>query len=208
MKPYVSILLLTFTIAFAGQTASEDTITNKHQVSEASQHVAPVHKADCEFCHRQGGDSPFTSTDYGVAEAFTYSQHVAPVHKADCEFCHRQGGDSPFTSANVHRITDTDIQMIVHWVNTDAAARDLNAAPPPKFHDDWALGDPEEARKLDAHDPKPKAVLDIPPQLGYTILYRARRKALEAEFAAPTDLFSVNKLHRSGMSVSRSFRLA
>ena len=45
---------------------------------------------------------------------------------------------------NERRLTNTEIEMIAYWVESGAPAGDLDAVPPaPKFHDDWALGEPD-----------------------------------------------------------------
>ena len=45
---------------------------------------------------------------------------------------------------NERRLTDTEIEMIAHWVDAGAPSGDLNAVPPaPKFYNGWALGEPD-----------------------------------------------------------------
>ena len=106
-----------------------------------SEHIAPILQKQCLTCHRQGEVAPFTLADYGDAKAwateiaeYTQARLMPPWKPAP--------GYGNFK--NERRLTDTEIEMIAYWVESGAPAGDLDAVPSaPKFHDDWALGEPD-----------------------------------------------------------------
>ena len=106
-----------------------------------SEHIAPILQKQCQACHRQGEVAPFTLVDYGDAKAWAteiavYTQaRLMPPWKPALGYGNFK---------NERRLTDTEIEMIAHWVESGAPAGDLDAVPPaPEFHDDWALGEPD-----------------------------------------------------------------
>ena len=106
-----------------------------------SEHIAPILQKQCQTCHRQGEVAPFTLIDYSDAKAwateiaeYTQARLMPPWKPAP--------GYGDFK--NERRLTDTEIEMIAHWVESGAPAGDLDAVPPaPEFHDGWALGEPD-----------------------------------------------------------------
>ena len=106
-----------------------------------SEHIAPILQKQCQTCHRQGEVAPFTLADYSDAKAwateiaeYTQARLMPPWKPAP--------GYGDFK--NERRLTDTEIEMIAHWVESGAPAGDLDAVPAaPKFHDGWALGEPD-----------------------------------------------------------------
>lgn len=106
-----------------------------------SQHIAPILQKNCQTCHRHGEVAPFTLTDYSDAKAwateiaeYTQARLMPPWKPAP--------GYGDFK--NERQLTDTEIQMIAHWVETGAPAGDLDSVPPaPEFPDSWALGEPD-----------------------------------------------------------------
>ena len=106
-----------------------------------SQHIAPILQKNCQTCHRHGEVAPFTLTDYSDAKAwateiaeYTQARLMPPWQPAP--------GYGDFK--NERQLTDTEIQMIAHWVETGAPAGDLDSVPPaPEFPDSWALGEPD-----------------------------------------------------------------
>ena len=106
-----------------------------------SEHIAPILQKQCQACHRQGEVAPFTLADYSDAKAwateiaeYTQARLMPPWKPAP--------GYGDFK--NERRLTDTEIGMIAHWVESGTPAGDLDAVPPaPKFRDDWALGEPD-----------------------------------------------------------------
>ena len=106
-----------------------------------SEHIAPILQKQCQTCHRQGEVAPFTLVDYSDAKAwateiaeYTQARLMPPWKPAP--------GYGNFK--NQRRLTDTEIEMITYWAESGAPAGNLDAVPPaPKFHDDWALGEPD-----------------------------------------------------------------
>ena len=106
-----------------------------------SAHIAPILQKQCQTCHRQGEVAPFTLADYSDAKAwaaeiaeYTQARLMPPWKPAP--------GYGTFK--NERRLTDTEVEMIAHWVESGAPAGDLDAVPSaPEFHDDWALGEPD-----------------------------------------------------------------
>ena len=106
-----------------------------------SEHIAPILQKQCQSCHRHGEVAPFALTDYRQAKAwateiaeYTKTRLMPPWKPAD--------GYGNFK--NERRLTDKEIQMITDWTEAGTPAGDLSAAPPnPKFHDGWALGEPD-----------------------------------------------------------------
>ena len=106
-----------------------------------SEHIAPILQKNCQTCHRHGEVAPFTLIDYSDAKAWAteiaeYTQaRLMPPWKPAPGYGHFK---------NERRLTDTEIEMITHWVDAGAPSGDLNAVPPaPEFHDGWALGEPD-----------------------------------------------------------------
>ena len=106
-----------------------------------SQHIAPILQKNCQTCHRHGEVAPFTLTDYSDAKAwateiaeYTQARLMPPWKPAP--------GYGDFK--NERQLTDTEIQMIAHWVEAGAPVGDLDSIPPaPEFPDSWALGEPD-----------------------------------------------------------------
>ena len=106
-----------------------------------STHIASILQKNCQTCHRHGEVAPFTLTDYSDAKAwateiaeYTQARLMPPWKPAS--------GYGDFK--NARQLTDTEIQMIAHWVEAGAPAGDLDTVPPPpKFPEGWALGEPD-----------------------------------------------------------------
>ena len=104
-------------------------------------HIASILQKNCQTCHRHGEVAPFTLTDYSDAKAwateiaeYTQARLMPPWKPAS--------GYGDFK--NARQLTDTEIQMIAHWVEAGAPAGDLDAVPPPpEFPEGWALGEPD-----------------------------------------------------------------
>ena len=107
-----------------------------------SEHIAAILQNNCQTCHRHGEVAPFTLTDYGDAKAwateiavYTESRLMPPWKPAP--------GYGHFK--NERRLTDSQIELIARWVDAGAPPGDLNAVPTaPEFHDNWALGEPDQ----------------------------------------------------------------
>ena len=125
-------VLITFTFIVPQIQAEEITY---------SEHIAPIIQKQCQSCHRQGEVAPFSLTDYSDAKAwateiteYTKARLMPPWKPA-----HGYGAFK-----NERRLTDKQIQMIADWAAAGAPAGDLSKTPPnPKFHQGWALGEPD-----------------------------------------------------------------
>ena len=85
-----------------------------------SKHIAPILQKNCQTCHRHGEVAPFTLTHYGDAKAwateiaeYTKVRLMPPWQPA--------AGYGDFK--NARRLTDTEIQLIAHWVEAGAPRR-------------------------------------------------------------------------------------
>ena len=120
----------------------------------------PVLQKNCQTCHRHGEVAPFTLIDYSDAKA--WATEIAEYTQA--------GLMPPWKPAsgygdfkNARQLTDTEIQMIAHWVEAGAPAGDLNAVPPaPEFPEGWALGEPDWIAEMPVeYESNPKAQTNI-----------------------------------------------
>ncbi len=106
-----------------------------------SEHIAPILQKQCQSCHRQGEVAPFALTDYRDAKA--WATEIAEYTKARLMPPWKPTfGHGEFK--NERRLTDKEIEMITKWAEAGTPAGDLSKAPPnPKFHEGWALGEPD-----------------------------------------------------------------
>lgn len=131
MKPCL-FFLITLTLLAPNVQAEEITY---------SEHIAPILQKQCQSCHRQGEVAPFSLTDYREAKA--WATEIAEYSKARLmppwKPAHGYG-----EFKNERRLTDKEIKMITDWTKAGAPAGDLSKTPPnPKFHEGWALGEPD-----------------------------------------------------------------
>lgn len=126
------ILLITLTLS--APTLQAKTITY-------SEHIAPILQKQCQACHRQGEVAPFALTDYREAKA--WATEIAEYTKAKLMPPWKPTPGFG-TFKNERRLTNKEIKMISDWAKAGAPAGNLSAVPPnPKFHDGWALGEPD-----------------------------------------------------------------
>ena len=107
-----------------------------------SENIATILQNNCQTCHRHGEVAPFTLIDYGDAKAWAteiavYTQaRLMPPWKPAPGYGHFK---------NERRLTDSQVELIARWVDAGAPPGDLNAVPTaPEFHDNWALGEPDQ----------------------------------------------------------------
>jgi hypothetical protein len=137
---------LSMPIAMSGQTTGNN-LTNGATVAPVAQevtfsrHVAPILYANCVYCHRPGEVAPMSLLTYQNARPWAraikrmVAERRMPPWLADPHY-------SSFS--NDRRLSDTDIQTIVAWV--DGGAREGNPADmpkPPQFADGWQIGVPD-----------------------------------------------------------------
>jgi peroxiredoxin/mono/diheme cytochrome c family protein len=103
--------------------------------------IARVLQTNCATCHREGQVAPFSLTTYDEARTWAteiqqYTQNrLMPPWKPD-------GGFGEFR--NSRALTDEEISLIARWVEGGAAEGDpSDLPPPPRFNDQWSLGEPD-----------------------------------------------------------------
>ena len=106
-----------------------------------SRHIARILQNHCQSCHRDGQVAPFALTKYEDAkrwqtEILEYTRsRLMPPWKATPGFVHYKNDMS---------LTDREVELIARWVDAGAPLGDETAVPPPpRFHDDWAFGEPD-----------------------------------------------------------------
>ncbi len=104
--------------------------------------IAPILYENCASCHRDGGLGHFSLIGYNNAFANRFEIQEAtesrqmPPWKADPTYRHY---------AKENLLSETEIQKIKTWVETDASAGDLNLAPQdPVFSNDSEVGMPDQ----------------------------------------------------------------
>jgi len=103
--------------------------------------VAPIVYKNCTTCHRPGGLGPFSLLDYDSAKAKLDEMHDA-VSSGHMPPWHAEGPRGVFR--NDRRLTDTEKETIIRWINAGAKPGDLKQQPPkPDYPTSWAMGTPD-----------------------------------------------------------------
>src|SRR5205085_9157855 len=106
-----------------------------------SDQIVRVFQENCQTCHREGGNAPFSLTNYQSAYPFrnqitdaTKTRRMPPWKPVD--------GFGEFEHAR--RLSDADIDTLARWVAAGAPEGDKSKLPPPKqFPSSWTLGEPD-----------------------------------------------------------------
>lgn len=132
------------TAAFGCTIHLPDLLTEK-QITY-SEHISPILQKHCQTCHHQDGIAPFTLADYDDVKAHAakiaeYTQaHLMPPWRP----VHGYGDFK-----NERRLTDTEIEMIAKWVNTDTpAGPKINDLPTTQPSKTWVLGKPDMKKEI------------------------------------------------------------
>jgi hypothetical protein len=138
--------------------------------------VEPILQENCQACHRQkplnmsGMIAPFSLTSYD--EARPWAKAIAKA--VESKIMPPWGASEKFHGVfrNERSLTRQEIDTIVQWVKTGAAAGDPADAPPPrKFQEgEWWLGQPDLVVKLpepvwvgdDIKDWQPNIFVELP----------------------------------------------
>jgi mono/diheme cytochrome c family protein len=106
-----------------------------------SRHIAPILYKNCAECHRPNQVAPFSLLTYDDAKkrdrmiAYVTAKRRMPPWKAE-------PGYGEFEDAR--SLSDDELSLIRQWVDAGSPAGDLSELPAvPKFHDGWALGEPD-----------------------------------------------------------------
>ena len=106
-----------------------------------SKHVAPIFFANCADCHRQGEAAPFSLLSYKDARPWARSIKEK-VLKREMPPWHADPHYGKFS--NDRRLTESQIDTIVAWVDGGAKEGNPNdLPPPPKFVEGWSIGKPD-----------------------------------------------------------------
>ncbi|HZP80760.1 MAG TPA: redoxin domain-containing protein [Chthonomonadaceae bacterium] len=105
--------------------------------------VAPILRAKCETCHRDGEVAPFSLQTYRQASAWAadikrYTQNrQMPPWKPAPDY-------GEFLEAHDRSLTDREIATLAKWADAGAPLGDPKQVPPPrKFTQGWQLGEPD-----------------------------------------------------------------
>jgi len=103
--------------------------------------VAPILYKNCATCHRPGGLGPFSVLDYDSTVANADEIHDA-VAQGQMPPWHAEGPHGVFR--NDRRLSDSDKQTILRWIESGAKPGDLKNLPAkPDFPTSWAIGTPD-----------------------------------------------------------------
>jgi mono/diheme cytochrome c family protein len=103
--------------------------------------VAPILYRNCTTCHHPGGLGPFSLLDYDSAKAKLDEMHDA-VSEGVMPPWHAEGPHGVFR--NDRRLSDTERQTILRWIESGAKPGDMKKAPPkPQYPNKWAMGEPD-----------------------------------------------------------------
>jgi hypothetical protein len=106
-----------------------------------SKHVAPIFFSNCADCHRQGEAAPFSLLSYKDARPWARSIKEK-VLKREMPPWHADPHYGKFS--NDRRLTQSQIDTIVAWVDGGAKEGDPKDLPPaPKFVEGWSIGKPD-----------------------------------------------------------------
>jgi hypothetical protein len=103
--------------------------------------VAPILYKNCTTCHRPGGLGPFSLLDYDSAKVNVDDMRDA-VSTGQMPPWHADGPRGVFK--NDRRLSDSDKQTILRWIDAGAKPGDLKNLPPkPDYPSKWAMGTPD-----------------------------------------------------------------
>ncbi|HEX3868558.1 MAG TPA: hypothetical protein VHV78_17475, partial [Gemmatimonadaceae bacterium] len=103
--------------------------------------VAPILYKNCTVCHHPGGIGPFSLIDYDSARA-NLDDIRDEVAAGQMPPWHAEGPRDVFR--NDRRLSDSDKQTILRWIDAGAPAGDLASMPPrPQYDATWTMGTPD-----------------------------------------------------------------
>ena len=110
--------------------------------------VEPVLQARCQGCHRPGEAAPMSFLTYATTRPFAKAIRAAVLAKKMPPWF----ADAPHgTFANDPSLTDKEIETLVAWADTGAAAGNPADAPPAlRFVEGWSIGKPDTVIEMPA----------------------------------------------------------
>jgi hypothetical protein len=132
----IALMLALSVAAISSNVSSKESVTPTF-----AKDVAPILFKNCASCHRTGEIAPMSLLTYKEARPWArairekvLSREMPPWH-AD-----PQHGEW----ANDRRMSQSDIDTLVRWVDTGAKEGDpKDLPPPPNFASGWQIGEPE-----------------------------------------------------------------
>jgi hypothetical protein len=112
--------------------------------------IAPILQKNCQSCHRTGGVGPFKLLSY--EDAYYNAERIAEV-VGDRRMPPWHGELNPHFGElrNDKRLSDSDIKLLLGWVEQGAPQGDTKDAPPPvqwPSADAWEIGRPDFVYKM------------------------------------------------------------
>ena len=110
--------------------------------------VEPVLQARCQGCHRPGEAAPMSFLTYTTTRPFAKAIRAAVLAKKMPPWF----ADAPHgTFANDPSLTPKEIETLVAWADSGAAAGNPTDAPPPlRFVEGWSIGKPDTVIEMPA----------------------------------------------------------
>ena len=102
--------------------------------------VAPILYKNCASCHRTGGQAPFSVIEYDSAAAFLY-EIKEKVSNDEMPPWQAVGPHGVFR--NDRRLSPTEKELILRWIETGAKPGDLKKLPPKPEFPKWEMGSPD-----------------------------------------------------------------
>jgi mono/diheme cytochrome c family protein len=130
-------------VALVGVTVARPTQSlGAHEADPTfAEDVAPIFYKNCTTCHRPGGLAPFSLLDYDSAKANVEEMRPA-VSNGQMPPWHAEGPHGVFR--NDRRLSDSDRQTILRWIDAGAKPGDLSRQPPrPEYPTSWSIGVPD-----------------------------------------------------------------
>jgi len=119
--------------------------TANHEVT-FHQDVEPLLQARCQGCHRPGEAAPMSLLSYNDARPWAKAIKQAVLARRMPPW---YADPSHGKFANDRRMTDSEIQTLVSWVDGGAKEGDAATAPAPRdFTEGWTIGKPDQVIEL------------------------------------------------------------
>jgi hypothetical protein len=137
-------LLSLCVITFAAASASDAKKTAK--TATFNKDIAPIFFKSCVECHRAGEIAPMSLMSYKDARPWARSIKEK-VASREMPPWHADPNHGEYS--NDRRLSQTDVDKIVSWVDGGAVEGEAKDLPPqPKFVDGWNIGKPDAIFKL------------------------------------------------------------
>ncbi len=117
------------------------TVSHAEENLTFSKDIAPIFYENCVNCHRPGEIAPFSLLDYESTRPWARSIRRV-VNDRTMPPWHADSSKTKFL--NDRSLSEDEVQKIVQWVTQGAEkGNDSDLPKVPKFHDTWAMGEPD-----------------------------------------------------------------